>query len=79
MRKQPAQYFGFLAHRAWPSKGMTRPPGPAKGAAHILHLGELGILLWIRRSTRNGEGLTSMLPHRSSAEDGGGISGLVIG
>jgi hypothetical protein len=45
---------------------MNKPPTPPNGAAHSLHLGELGIRLWILRSRRNGDGLSRICRHFSS-------------
>src|SRR6476659_8283178 len=72
IRKQPVQYFGFLAHLAWPANRMTSPPGPENGAAHSLHRGELGIRACHRRLVRNGAWSTRRRRHISS--DGGGPS-----
>src|SRR4029453_1453912 len=72
IRKQPVQYFGFLTHLAWPTNRMTIPPGPANGAAHSLHRGELGSRACNRRLRRNGAWSTSRRRHFSS--DGGGLS-----
>jgi len=78
IRKQPAQYFGFLAHLAWPRSGMNRPPTPPNGALHNLQRGELGIRRWSRRFLEARVVPSRIARHISSLGDGRGSSGSSV-